>query len=567
MGTAMSSTIKDMMVESESSSDSDSYHSTDEADLESAHDTPEDLLALCASNLPEDIRVRGDPPLCRFCKKLLRNRDAQQDMQGSERLRASAGLGCYVCSLLFNAEWYLTDRGEGKKRSSVPPQIKLNDTSILISIINYRGTGFQKGRIYINFSCLSQEEADLETLTFSLRLLLLKEQGTVKPHRALINAYMNPEVDDMKPCELPATSSSRSVGLQAMSWIEECQSQHKCSRVLTSSWKPTRLIFVGNPDENIQSHLCLSATIPEQKPYMTLSHSWGSANIFRLLSTNVEDVMKELPVSQLSRVFQDAINLTRQLGIEYIWIDSLCIIQDSSEDWATESQLMDRVYQHSWCSIAATGFRDGLKSFYVERDPKIIQPRKLRVKLKSDKPTKTGSKHVRGVYYFVENIWEAYITNAPLNQRAWVLQERLLSPRILHMGCNQVYWECAQLEACETFPNGLPKSLECGYKSGAWALNSEGQFPRDDLDEVCPRDLEKELYDLWYKTVVPFYNVANLTRYEDKLVAISGVAKKMQGLIEDKYVAGLWEKDLLHQLLWIMHKATLESLNVPLKRK
>ena len=272
-------------------------------------------------------------------------------------------------------------------------------------------------------------------------------------------------------------------------------------------------------------------------------------------------------MSQLSQVFQDAINLTRRLGIEYIWIDSLCIIQDSSEDWATESQLMDRVYQHSWCNIAATGFRDGLKSFYVERDPKIIQPRKLRVKLKLDKPTKDGSKHVRGVYYCVENIWDTYITNAPLNQRAWVLQERLLSPRVLHMGCNQVYWECTQLEACETFPDGLPTSLECGYKSGAWALNSERQFPRNDLDEVCPLDFEKELYDLWYKTVVPYYNVANLTRYEDKLVAIAGVAKKMQRQLGDKYIAGLWEKGLLRQLLWIMPIEKNDSLDVPLKRK
>jgi hypothetical protein len=97
-------------------------------------------------------------------------------------------------------------------------------------------------------------------------------------------------------------------------------------------------------------------------------------------------------------------------------------------------------------------------------------------------------------------------------------------------------------------------------------LNSERQFPPDDL-EVCPRDLEKELYDLWYKTVVPYYNVANLTRYEDKLVAIAGVAKKMQGLLEDKYVAGLWEKDLLRQLLWFMRRATLDSLDVPLKCK
>ena len=181
MGAELSTTIKDMMVESESSSDSDS---TDEADLGSTYDTPEDSDAeLCVSTLPEDIRVRGDPPLCRNCTTLLRNRDADQDFQTSDRLRASAALGCYVCSLLFNGEWYLTRRGEGIERSSVPPQIKLKDTPIPISVIKYRGTEFKDGRNYVKFYCWSKGEADVEQLTYSLHLLLVKEQGTVEPNQ------------------------------------------------------------------------------------------------------------------------------------------------------------------------------------------------------------------------------------------------------------------------------------------------------------------------------------------------------------------------------------------------
>jgi hypothetical protein len=166
-----------------------------------------------------------------------------------------------------------------------------------------------------------------------------------------------------------------------------------------------------------------------------LSHCWGTTPIFRLLTGNIETLQKSLPVEHLPQTFQDAILLTRRLGIEYIWIDSLCIIQDSITDWAKESVTMGDVYKHAYCNIAATGFPDGQKGLYVKRDPQLLQLLEFRIPSGPRKNRDIPS----GSYYCIDSVWENEVIDAPLNKRAWVFQERYLSPRILHFGARQLF--------------------------------------------------------------------------------------------------------------------------------
>jgi hypothetical protein len=174
---------------------------------------------------------------------------------------------------------------------------------------------------------------------------------------------------------------------------------------------------------------------------VTLSHCWGQNKIKRLLEENLDQMKKTIRVAELPKTFQDAIAVTRKLGIQYLWIDSLCIIQDNQEDWARESSIMGLIYKNGYCNIAAAAASDGTQGCFQQRDPLLAQP--CRVTL--DRELKRfGLK--TGLYNLVPHtLWEQGLSKAPLLKRGWVVQERVLARRVLHFGRNQLFWECQEL--------------------------------------------------------------------------------------------------------------------------
>jgi Heterokaryon incompatibility protein (HET) len=255
------------------------------------------------------------------------------------------------------------------------------------------------------------------------------------------------------------------------------------------------------------------------------------------MSSNLPILMESIPIEQLSKVFQDAIDLTRRIGIEYIWIDSLCIVQDSNDDWTRESDMMGKVYQHSWVNISATGFKNGSAGLFIRRSPSLLRPVKFNLSVRDTSRTEPCALS-KGRYYCLEDFWDASVTAAPLMQRAWVFQERVLAPRVLHFGERQMFWECRELEASEVFPVGIPKQFKKRFKS---VFSATEDIPEEHGDVAA--------LEIWGKMVAD-YNRKALTRSSDKLIAISGLAKVMQNLLKDELVAGLWKRHILQQLLW-----------------
>ncbi len=164
--------------------------------------------------------------------------------------------------------------------------------------------------------------------------------------------------------------------------------------------------------------------------YMTLSHCWGQLHIKRLETATLDQMCDGINLDELPRTFQDAIKFTRALDVRFLWIDSLCIIQDSVTDWAAEAGTMKDVYKHAFCNIAAP---DGRSGCFVEKDPQLSKVR--RVQPENDST----------LYDLVaDELWLHNVDKAPLNTRAWVVQERYLSPRILHCSRQQLFWECCE---------------------------------------------------------------------------------------------------------------------------
>lgn len=180
------------------------------------------------------------------------------------------------------------------------------------------------------------------------------------------------------------------------------------------------------------------ASEASRREYVALSHCWGDLSVEEkkahcTTQDNIGQRLKGFNLSALPKTFQDAVEVTRELGILYLWIDSLCIIQygDSGKDWQSESARMESVFSQAYCIIAATSAVDSNAGF-LERD-KIPEYVHVQDRL---------GKH----FYMSTDIddFDNDVRKAQLNTRAWVLQEGILARRTIHFSANQVYWECGE---------------------------------------------------------------------------------------------------------------------------
>lgn len=174
----------------------------------------------------------------------------------------------------------------------------------------------------------------------------------------------------------PFTGSDQSLNI-SREWLGNCNNSHfACRRQVAtdSNFIPTRLIDIGAEELVLTPRLCLKKNIPPNIEYFTLSHCWGKIRPqLLLLQSNIESMLHEIAFPQLSKTFQDALHVVRQLGGRYIWIDSLFIIQDSKADWLVESASMCDVYSNSHCNICATAARDGSEGMFRDRAPLQVQ--------------------------------------------------------------------------------------------------------------------------------------------------------------------------------------------------
>ena len=253
----------------------------------------------------------------------------------------------------------------------------------------------------------------------------------------------------------PAPPSSSALALK---WLTTCDNDHtKCKATGKPDLLPSRLIDVGDKSSGDPSLLITAETSKNLvgAKYLTLSHCWGDIKIKTLEKANLEDMKKAIVMSSLPQTFQDAIRVTRELGKPYLWIDSLCIIQDDKEDWFQESSRMGDIYSNSYCTISATGAEDGSMGLFLDRKPPPVPKSSLYISANTDGQVDRKYEHTEAPNHDTK-MWEREVDSAPLNQRAWVFQERFLSHRNLMFGRDCLFWECDSNRASETFPDSLP---------------------------------------------------------------------------------------------------------------
>ncbi|GKT76465.1 heterokaryon incompatibility protein [Colletotrichum tofieldiae] len=257
---------------------------------------------------------------------------------------------------------------------------------------------------------------------------------------------------------------------QMEAWLKNCVDNHpKCkARHASSDFVPTRVLDLGAPD-GPWPPLCIRIVQTDGKTiggestrYMTLSHCWGKEKFVQLTAVKLTDFItngipwkspydhngvEASPHNDIhsNKNFLDAIEITRKLGIRYIWIDSICIIQDNEEDWNVEAKLMHKVYRNSYCNLAAADSKNCHGGLYRNRTSDAL-PVKY--------SPKTSSLRFSGRDWLVlsSDLWDKVLLGSPLYTRGWVFQGK--DPR--HLSKNRLN----KYQNVVRRPNGLDAKKE-----------------------------------------------------------------------------------------------------------
>ena len=287
------------------------------------------------------------------------------------------------------------------------------------------------------------------------------------------------------PQSLPEKNTLSDANIRRIhGWLDNCVGEHGCCRPKKLPRLPTRVIDVGSSGGRTPR---LLATDRRPAQYLALSHCWGtrtaSEGHIRLLQSNLQDMLTEIPIASISKNFQDAIEVVRKLNFKYLWIDALCIIQDSKSDWENESARMNDVYECSHLTLVATSAGSTNDGFLERSKPPVVD---LPYHDDTDPTVESTFSISRCVTWLS---WKL-VDQTTWNTRGWTYQERLLSRRLLHFTSSALFWECRATDSSEV--NAEKRRLR---ERPLWLLD----HPDDDQAAVDGQNvIYWKNYDRWY---------------------------------------------------------------------
>ena len=390
----------------------------------------------------------------------------------------------------------------------------------------------------------------------------------------IIELFLDREAEEVPNDFAIGTGSSIDPNLdcrQATSFIQAslnaCTAVHNdCARI-NKQVLPKRLLHVGTKQGTGFSDPYLVEDLKDDVPYVALSYCWGRKPFRRMTNSTLEQDKRGINLENLPKTFQNAITLLRALGICYLWIDAMCIIQGDLDDWKIEGAKMDQVYAHALFVISVTFGKDVHCGFLSnnsgQKDPDsaTIDARDARRasvtehRLSCSIDGREIKFHVRKKLQhdsIVNNLLANNQVDAsmPVLSRAWCLQERLLAARMVHFTSEEMIWECSDATWCECRGSELDAFTQ--------QFESIGSIPSSRV--TTPLSAYKALFrgqitgkwqlaNLWQHTVSA-YTWRDLTYQSDRLPALSGIVALFQGAGMGTYLAGLWRENLAHYLHW-----------------
>ncbi|KAF0324716.1 HET-domain-containing protein [Colletotrichum asianum] len=315
--------------------------------------------------------------------------------------------------------------------------------------------------------------------------------------------------------------------------MSTCSSYHcSCAPVHRPTSFPTRLLEITTTGVR----LILTNINPPTGPYAALSYCWGPPpyDFLRLTSTSLQRIRSGLSEYELPIAFREAIDFAREIGIGYIWIDSLCIIQEgrgSTEDWLRESSNMANVYENCAVCLALYSAANPQESVLSRPEPDFAIPFEIDTHGLFDDAVDHRCTIISAEYF------DHAIYDQHLFSRAWAYQERILSPRVLGFGVGEVFWSCKELPvASESVPQGVDSASEPGQRVETASIPNA----------LAPADLGLR----WFKMVQEYSKLKLTYPEQDKLVAISAVASRLSTKMKDRYIEGHFWNNMVLSLYW-----------------
>ncbi|CAG1986072.1 unnamed protein product [Fusarium graminearum] len=334
----------------------------------------------------------------------------------------------------------------------------------------------------------------------------------------------------------------------AVSWLARCiqntDGQHDICNKGDQDYIPTRLLDVQHAlENNVVRLVCPNKEDEKFKgvEYATLSYCWGPHAAEQnpmLLANNLETWQTEgFTWNRLPKTFQDAFKIASWLGLKWIWIDSMCIIQDSKSDWKIETKAMDQIYSNVKVNISADTGEDSRSGCFVQR------------RLTDVTPLQFATQDLGDEWIVTTDDTLEWTESAPSCKRAWIHRERQLSRRILHCTTKEMVWECCALGksgfASETMPRGSPFDK---------AFNGETKFQIQIANashaNLSTKERREGMHMLWNSICQDFAN-KSVSRTSDLPYILWGLAYEFHTLFNgEEYACGHWRSNLAESLTW-----------------
>ncbi|KAH5492363.1 hypothetical protein HBI29_194240 [Parastagonospora nodorum] len=331
----------------------------------------------------------------------------------------------------------------------------------------------------------------------------------------------------------------------------ECLDTHRSCRIPVSqqAYMPTRVLDVGLIDDGHLSvdnrapvYLVDAIEIIGDRRYVCLSHRWNTSGKNIITETATQEQHKSgIGFQRLDLAYQDTVHILRRLGIRYLWIDSVCIIQDNMHEWETESKTMAKVYSSALFTLAR--HCDTTTSLACARYPGIV----VNETISPPVYARVKSKHISefGPYHGIDDY-------SQILSRGWVYQERLLSPRVIHFMDHEISWECQVVSDCQC-KHGEPRADLGYYTPKIW--HAKALAPG-----VLGSTAHKHAIEKRWRDIVQEYSGLELTKQTDRLPAIRGCAEQIHAQLKNSghirtdfdgsYSFGLWAHCLVSDMIW-----------------
>jgi hypothetical protein len=292
---------------------------------------------------------------------------------------------------------------------------------------------------------------------------------------------------------------------------------------------PTRIIEINWIDATLEPSLRVVSNPPDEN-YAALSYCWGDNQPVTAKDSSIQDLSQTIIFSELPKTLRDAIHLTWNLSLRLLWVDSLCVIQDSPDDVAREIALMPQIYQNAHITISAARSSSSRDGFLHNLEAPTMQGISFRLPFL----TPNG---ILGSVLLLQETGGVHCYD-PIERRAWPLQEFLLSRRVLKYGSYQMSWTCLIDEVYE---------IDDTIKD--WWKEKDKRFSnlRKHFHHLTSGTISRRM--VWEK-IVTEYTSRDLSDSKDRLLAISGIAKTFGDTLPGSYLAGSWERDFPVTLLW-----------------